>query len=242
MTFIVVQSNITAVLAWVVFVGIGALMCLEGFSSMLYTAIVRKIPFDKFRNEECGWLFWISWLTACFLFSLLGSLFVWDLYTVSYQSDAAPFIFGALLFYLLAIRGWLWAYYTMRWSAAASYALLGFAFISGLIVLGLAFLTISDHPWHHYFSVVLLVPPITACFSVYHCEKGCRAPTQAIIINTTEQQSVTAATTFIARSPPPQQTNFRPQQSVNQQQFVNQQQQPSLTTQRVVDASMFPYH
>ena len=200
MTYIVVQSNITAVLSWVVFVGLGVLMCLEGFSSALYASIARKISYEKFRNEECGWLFWISWLLSCFLFSLLGALFVWDMYTISYQSDSAPIIFGALLFYVLAMRGWIWSYYTMRWTPVASYTLSVFAFFSAVLVIGVAFMSIDDHPWHHYFSLVLLVPPVTACFSIYQCEKCDSRATLAVINRRPDERTFTP-------SPPPQNNN-----------------------------------
>lgn len=214
MTYIVVQSNISAIQAWITFVGLGVLICLEGYGSALHAAIARQIPFDRFRNEECGWMFWIAWLTSCFLFSLLGSLFVWDMYTVSYQSDAAPLIFGALLFYIIAMRGWIWVTYTMRWSSIVTYVMCVFAVISALLVLGLAFLSINDHPWHHYFCIVLLLPPIAVIYSVYTWgPKGTGASYSSSSVVTSS--TTTTSTHFLGSSvqqkqpqPPPSQSEM----------------------------------
>lgn len=220
MVYIVVQSNISAIQAWVTFACVGVLFCVEGFGSALNAAIARKIPFDRFRNDECSWSFWSAWIGSCFLFSLLGSLFVWDMYTVSYQSDSAPIIFGALVFYLLSMRAWIWAYYTMRWGPIASYIFCALALVSSFFVIGFAFLAIDDHPWHHYFSIVSIVPPIAAMYAIYHCERSFRSPiSQSMTVTTTTTTVQPAASranslvinnTNISRQQKTNDNNYRP--------------------------------
>jgi len=240
MTYIVVQTNIAAIQAWITFVGLGVLICLEGFGSALHAAIARKIPFERFRNEECGWLFWCAWLLACFLFSLLGSLFVWDMYSVSYQSDAAPLIFGALLFYIVAIRGWIWVNYTMRWNPLITYVLSAMAIVAALFVLGLAFLTIDDHPWHHYFTLVLLIPPVLVMVSTYKWNRSVGTVTTAASYtsSTTHTTSSTHRVQPISLKMQPKanaNSMMAPRQSTNSSQTYDLSNQPV-----VIEEDAFP--
>lgn len=148
----------------------GAILYVLGILILLIAARIRFTHFRDFLHHEFPAASWIAWTLACFLYAVLPAELFWDLYSVSYQSSAAPYLFNFLTVYILSMIVWGLACYLLIWRKwLANF----FAVIALLFGLAVAIWTTyefhSNHAFHVVLSWLLLIPPMLAIYTCSVC-------------------------------------------------------------------------
>jgi MFS family permease len=171
MADILVQTNLFAIVGWLLFIAWALLGFFLGVVMKMIVRLMRRFTRTECReynSYENGYYFWSAWAWSHFWFGIVGALILDDLYTISYQSDSAVYIFTTLVLYLVFLYGWLVWTYVLRFWKGFAYTSAVFSLIFGAITIVLIFVTIPDNPWYHYLSILLLKSPICAILATYY--------------------------------------------------------------------------
>jgi len=148
----------------------GAILYVLGILILLLAARIRFSHFRDFLHHELPAASWIAWTLACFLYAVLPAELFWDLYSVSYQSEAAPYLFNFLTIYILSMIVWGLSCYLLLWRKWLANL---FAVLALLLGLAVAIWTTyefhSNHVFHVVLSWLLLIPPILAIYTCSVC-------------------------------------------------------------------------
>ena len=171
MADILVQTNLFAIVGWLLFVVWGLLGFFLGVVMKMIVRLMKRLKrteTHEYNSYENGYYFWSAWGWSHFWFAIVGALILDDLYTISYQSDSAVYIFATLVLYLIFLYGWLVWTYVLRFWRGFAYTSAAFSLIFGVITIILIFVTIPENPWYHYLSILLLKSPICAILATYY--------------------------------------------------------------------------
>ena len=148
----------------------GVIIYVLGILVILLAARLRFKKFKDFLHHELPACSWISWTLACFLYATFPAGIFWDLYSVSYQSTIAPYLFNLLTIYMICMLFWGLSCYLLLWRKAYVNT---FAVLALLLALGIAIWTTIKfhgvHPVHITLGWLLIVPPILSMITTSIC-------------------------------------------------------------------------
>lgn len=148
----------------------GAILYVLGILILLLAARIRFSHFRDFLHHELPAASWIAWTLACFLYAVLPAELFWDLYSVSYQSEAAPYLFNFLTIYILSMIVWGLSCYLLLWRKWLANLFAVLALLFGLVVaIWTTYEFHSNHVFHVVLSWLLLIPPILAIYTCSVC-------------------------------------------------------------------------
>lgn len=148
----------------------GAILYVLGILILLLAARLRFTHFRDFLHHEFPTSSWLAWTLACFLYALLPAELFWDLYSISYQSEAAPYLFNFLTFYIIMMISWGLACYLLLWRKSLANFFAGLALVIGLVIA--AWTTYEfhhNHAFHVVLAWLLIIPPLLAMYTCSVC-------------------------------------------------------------------------
>lgn len=168
MADILLKHNAVVVLAWLVFIGWGLLGYILGVLLLYCTALLRQRKLAHNLTSGCAWLLGNT------LFALTGALLWEEVYEAYEEVESAPYLFGALLVYELALFGWLYACYVCTHWKVLAYACAGAAALAAALTAAAVYATLHSTHWYHHFALLLLVPPALACIGTHTTSRRLR--------------------------------------------------------------------